>query len=160
MQTFLPYPDFEESAKALDNKRLGKQRVEAWQILRTIKAGNSAKGWRNHPAVNMWRGNEIALCVYGVAMCNEWIVRGYTDNLRQEFVNAIRELDPTLKLPVLVSRAQKRYRPLWLGDDRIHLSHQSNLIRKDPNFYKPLFPDVPDNLAYFWITKEKEYVNA
>lgn len=29
MQTFLPYFSFIESAKVLDNKRLGKQRVEA-----------------------------------------------------------------------------------------------------------------------------------
>jgi len=34
MQTFLPFPDFAESAKCLDNRRLGKQRVEAKQILR------------------------------------------------------------------------------------------------------------------------------
>jgi hypothetical protein len=26
VQTFLPYPDFEESARALDTRRLGKQR--------------------------------------------------------------------------------------------------------------------------------------
>ena len=32
MQTFLPYPDFWVSAKMLDDKRLGKQRVEAMQI--------------------------------------------------------------------------------------------------------------------------------
>jgi hypothetical protein len=28
MQTFLPYPGFDESARALDDRRLGKQRVE------------------------------------------------------------------------------------------------------------------------------------
>ena len=32
MQTFLPYADFKRSAESLDNKRLGKQRVEAMQI--------------------------------------------------------------------------------------------------------------------------------
>ena len=35
MQTFLPYPDMIKSAKALDYKRLGKQRVEAKQIIFT-----------------------------------------------------------------------------------------------------------------------------
>ena len=34
MQTFLPYPDFARSARCLDNRRLGKQRVESYQILR------------------------------------------------------------------------------------------------------------------------------
>ena len=32
MQTFLPYQNFIKSAKCLDYKRLGKQRVEALQI--------------------------------------------------------------------------------------------------------------------------------
>ena len=33
MQTFLPYPDFQLSAECLDYKRLGKQRLEAFQLL-------------------------------------------------------------------------------------------------------------------------------
>jgi len=36
MQTFLPFPDFEESAYALDQKRLGKQRVETLQIMQAL----------------------------------------------------------------------------------------------------------------------------
>ena len=36
MQTFTPYSDFQASARALDNKRLGKQRVEVIQIVRAI----------------------------------------------------------------------------------------------------------------------------
>lgn len=54
MQTFLPYPSFRESAKCLDNKRLGKQRVECIQIIKAIN--NPKYGWQNHPAVKMWRG--------------------------------------------------------------------------------------------------------
>ena len=53
MQTFLPYKDFTKSAKALDNKRLGKQRVEVKQILNALDG--KSKGWTNHPATNMWR---------------------------------------------------------------------------------------------------------
>ena len=60
VNTFLPYPDFVKSAKILDYKRLGKQRVEAWQILRALRG--ETKGWRNHPATNLWRGHEKALC--------------------------------------------------------------------------------------------------
>jgi Pyrimidine dimer DNA glycosylase len=36
MQTFLPYPDFVACARVLDSRRLGKQRVEALQILRAL----------------------------------------------------------------------------------------------------------------------------
>jgi hypothetical protein len=40
--------------------------------------------------------------------------------------------------------------PPWLGDPDFHLSHQSALVRKDPDFYGPLFPGVPDDLEYVW----------
>lgn len=36
MQTFLPYPNFIGSAKVLDVRRLGKQRVENLQIMQTL----------------------------------------------------------------------------------------------------------------------------
>ena len=36
MQTFLPYEDFRESVRSLDDKRLGKQRVEAYQIISAL----------------------------------------------------------------------------------------------------------------------------
>ena len=61
MQTFLPYPDFNKSIQALEYRRLGKQRVEAYQILRTIKTGG---GWSHHPTVKMWRGHINALKLY------------------------------------------------------------------------------------------------
>lgn len=140
MQTFLPLPDFKDTARVLDYRRLGKQRVEAWQILKTLALGESAKGWRNHPAVLMWRGHENALNLYGREMCLEWRERGYVDNMLDRFV--------------CVGRVTL---PKWLGDSRLHLSHQSNLIRKYPEYYREHFPDVPNDLDYFWVTNEKEY---
>ena len=70
MQTFLPEVTFTASAKALDNKRLGKQRVEVLQLLRALSG--ESKGWVNHPACKMWHGFEMALAVYGLAICDEW----------------------------------------------------------------------------------------
>ena len=46
MQTFLPYSDFIKSAKCLDYRRLGKQRVEAWQIYNTLKKGENYANWK------------------------------------------------------------------------------------------------------------------
>jgi len=44
--------------------------------------------------------------------------------------------------------------PEWFTDDarikEIARTHQSNLIRKDEGHYKPLWPNVPDNLEYDW----------
>jgi hypothetical protein len=134
VQTFLPYEDFTASAEVLDYRRLGKQRVETWQILNAL-AGKT-KGWVNHPASRMWRGHETALALYGETVCREWIRRGYKDTMLERFVEL------TAGVPVSM--------PAWLGDERIHISHQSNLVRKDREFYGPIFPDVPSDLEYVW----------
>ena len=73
MQTFLPYADFSKTAKCLDYKRLGKQRVEAKQILNILLDRTETKGWRNHPAVLMWVGYENALKIYYNMILDEWI---------------------------------------------------------------------------------------
>jgi hypothetical protein len=40
--------------------------------------------------------------------------------------------------------------PSWLGEPALHRSHQSALVRKLPEHYRPLFPEVPDDLPYVW----------
>lgn len=40
--------------------------------------------------------------------------------------------------------------PPWLGDEDFHRRHRSSLLRKDPEHYRPLFPDDPDDLPYVW----------
>lgn len=142
MQTFLPYPDFGLSAYVLDYRRLGKQRVEAYQILRTLLAIST--GWKNHPATNMWRGYEGSLAEYGMIVCSEWIGRGYKDTLKPKFA----ELYDEYKLDLHVY-------PDWLGDEAFHLSHQSNLTRKDPDHYGQ-FWDVPNDLPYIWPKGKNE----
>jgi hypothetical protein len=132
MQTFLPYASFTRTAKILDRARLGKQRVEAKQIILTLEEGGT---WENHPAVRMWRGHIPCLASYGNAICHEWLVRGYEDNLQDFFLSRI---DANCDLPE------------WFGYQPFHISHQSNLIRKDSSYYWHLFSHVPDNLPYLW----------
>jgi hypothetical protein len=44
--------------------------------------------------------------------------------------------------------------PSWVGDEALHLSHRSNLLAKDPDFYRPRFAErfgpEPDDLPYVW----------
>src|SRR3954464_7195922 len=77
MQTFLPHPDFRETALLLDRRRLGKQRVEALQVLRGLTV--PGYGWRRHPAVRMWAGYEEALVGYGLEVCRAWCEGGRAD---------------------------------------------------------------------------------
>ena len=139
MQTFLPSPSYDESARVLDNKRLGKQRVETKQILLALP--KTEGGWINHPATKMWRGHEISLCQYGLAMCWEWQRRGYKDSLYDFFAAALAqyEEDGRTFLP-----------PPWLGEDEVHASHRSNLLRKDREFYSQYGWAESDDLPYVW----------
>jgi len=137
MQTFLPYSDFLSSAKCLDNKRLGKQRVECLQILNTLLTEGS--GWSNHPAVKMWKFHEACLADYGFHICNEWIGRGFRDTVAEKLGDLL-----------TLCRDDSILVPYWMGDPNFHRSHQSNLVRKLPDHYRKFFPDVPDDLPYVW----------
>ena len=79
MQTFLPYPQFEKSLQCLDYRRLGKQRVEAFQILKALEV--PGYGWRNHPAVLMWKGYKNALILYMNTAIEVWKQKGYNNNM-------------------------------------------------------------------------------
>jgi hypothetical protein len=152
MQTFLPYPDFERSARALDVRRLGKQRVECIQVLRGLT--RSDYGWRHHPAVLMWKGFEEALGRYAFTMCEVWVERGFGDTCAATIGTDLLEAD------VRVVRTQPELAdagalPPWLGDAAFHRSHRSSLVRKDPAHYRPLFPDVPDDLGYVWPVRRQ-----
>src|SRR5215207_8071287 len=88
MQTFTPYSDFEATARALDTKRLGKQRVEVIQIVRALTVPGYA--WASHPAVLMWKGYEEALGRYGLTMCEVWVERGFGDTCAGTIVQDLR----------------------------------------------------------------------
>jgi hypothetical protein len=161
VQTFLAYPDFAKSVKVLDWRRLGKQRVEAFQLLCAngcnwalaerqwrieqglMKDKPLRKGWVNHPATVMWREYDQALAVYMNLAIAEWESRGYQNTMRYR--------------PYLYNEffGMKEYRdmvdmPLWLGDPQFHASHRSNLLRKDPEYYSQFgWTEGPD-LEYVW----------
>ena len=130
MQTFIPYTDFDLCARALDYRRLGKQRVECKQILNAIERGSG--GWANHPATRMWRGYEPALRQYMRAIILEWIARGYKNNMH-------------------IPELENYELPSWWGREEIHASHRSALLEKDFEFYydKWGWEDEP-KVDYIW----------
>jgi len=165
MQTFLPYSDFEKSANCLDDRRLGKQRVEGYQILKSLSIGpyqrfhkdvwvscdkntyDSLKSlkikglvrktpWYNHPAVKMWRGYEKMLATYTVTICYEWRDRGFQDSV-------------LAKLPHHFLQGYEN-KPPWLGDSDFHAAHRSNLLRKNKEWYSKFNWKESDNLPYVW----------
>jgi hypothetical protein len=136
MQTFLPYRSFEKSAEVLDYKRLGKQRVEAYQMLRALRG--ETEGWVNHPATRMWEGHMNALKEYYNAMLKEWISRGYKNTMKPERV-----------------RGKVRY-PWWLGKRWFHDQYKALLLRKDPVWYGQFGWNVgPETKTFLWPTAER-----
>lgn len=141
MQTFVPYgPAFIANASCLDNKRLGKQRVECLQIVNCLTDPNP-KGWRNHPAVKMWEGHIPALIRYGLSMCSVWVSKGFKDTC------ATKMIERAVEHGILISDPSI---PDWLDDIDVMYSHRSNLIRKLPDHYGPMWPNIKDDLPYKW----------
>lgn len=132
MQTFLPYPSFAESARCLDYRRLGKQRVEAYQIYRALTGQSVGRGgWANHPATLMWKGYEECLNQYKVEMILEWIQRGYRNTM------------DTMAIAVCP-------RPSWIGNPEFHSAHRAALLFKDYEWYSQFGWTETPALNYIW----------
>jgi hypothetical protein len=153
MQTFLPSGSPIFAAQVLDNKRLNKQILECYQILKVL--ATNGKAWRNHPAVLMWEGHEGALLEYVGDMITEAKYRGIKTENNQANINA------------LVAKYGKQWdnsKPDWMRDKeklaKVVGTHRANLYRKDPIYYaeyasavdsqynKPCCPKC----LYFWPT--------
>jgi hypothetical protein len=90
MQVFRPYVDWHMSARVLDARRLGKQRVEAKQVIMAIlrKMGlirDGGRGWLNHPIVLMYYNDGRPylrdLIGYFNACVEEWRCRGMRSSI-------------------------------------------------------------------------------
>jgi hypothetical protein len=155
VQTFVPVKLDTEVAKVLDNKRLNKQALEAWQILMVLTKldpmGNhrEPKGWVNHPAVKMWRGHEGALSMYAKAMVIEWKRRGYNSTIGDK-------VDATVRTAIQMNRitADSGINPDWRIDDAVMASHRLALLVKDYEWYSQFgWPEDPGHAL-----TEYEYV--
>lgn len=106
--------------------------------MQLLKALANGGGWSNHPAAKMWRGHERALIWYGMAVCDEWLSRGYKDTCRDKIM-AYADTVPDLT-----------GWPEWWGQEDVHASHRSNLLRKAPDHYGQYGWTEHDDLPYVW----------
>ncbi|NBX77858.1 hypothetical protein EBQ93_00690 [bacterium] len=158
MQTFLSEQTIVECAQALDSKRLNKQILESYQILNVLSDNSPTGGWKNHPAVLMWKNHEYHLYQYAKTMIAEAKSRGIKVDKNEHNID-------TLKLKFETKWGKSI--PYWLSSptfDRIVTTHRANLYRKDPIYYSHYSPFVKHKLnkpccekcQYFWVThKEK-----
>lgn len=131
MQTFLPYESFRLSARCLDGLRLRRQVFEADVILSIITKQVDGGNWKLHPAVLMWKLYDDALKEYHNECLIECINRGYN-------------------MKATVYPLKQIRKPYWLGNPEFHLAYKSNLVRKYPEYYRKLWPNIPDDMEYMW----------
>ena len=160
MQTFLPFDSYIRSAEALDDSRLHNQVNEALVIMASalrlrrveedyvpVPVGEKV-GWENHPAVKMWAGSVNCLALYTLECMTELCQRKHSSGSARA-TDSVR----WLRLQKLWKHARiagSDKDPAWIANEALFRSHQSNLIRKLPEHYVPLFPGVPNDLPYVW----------
>ncbi len=135
---FLISSDFTETASVLDDRRLGKQRVEGMQIINSLES-KGEKGWYNHPATRSWLGYTNCLKRYVNTIIEEWVQRGYENKMEYYDIDEDNHDEPP-----------------WFGCEKVYYSHQARLLQKDPVFYKDKFPSLPEeysNYGYIWPYK-------
>lgn len=155
MQTFLPFADFEASAKSLDKKRCWKQVVEAKQIINVLEGKSTA--WQNHPAVKMWVGyTDLLKHYYNIFLHH--CLEVHKVNTEMNFMNNNYSVQSPDFPGYLIVKESIRYplTPFWLGNDDFHRAMRARLIEKDEAFYLPKFPDDKDfnGGKYFWPVME------
>ena len=157
MQTFLPYKDYARVAEVLDSKRLNKQILEGYQILKVLNNPNPKAAWRNHPAVKMWEGHEQALFEYIMAMVTTARLRGIKTDKNWENIM-------TLRLATIKNWGNGL--PSWYTNrtelKRVTTSHKANLYRKDPEYYYAFSHNQAnpccEKCQYYWPTHEERNV--
>ena len=154
MQTFLPYQDYNQCAKILDNKRLNKQILESYQILNILSGRSSSGAWRNHPAVLMWKNAEKSLRIYVKYMIKEARLRGIRTDGNESNIEA---------LEVVSGHLWGNNDPVWSIEphiNRVNITHRANLYRKDPTYYSIFYSDTKssdnkpccEKCLYYWAT--------
>jgi len=129
VNTFITYSDLKKNFKILDYKRLGKQRLEAKQILNVLEG--KQEGYKNHPIVKMWQDHIPGLKVYLNYCIDEWVSRGYNNTMQKETID-LSENDVDNEIDLL---------PWWCFNKQVQNTHKASLIRKDPDYYIPKFQD-------------------
>jgi hypothetical protein len=145
----------------LDSKRLNKQILEGYQILNVLSGKSPTGGWRNHPAVLMWKGHERGLWRYIQAMIAEAKTRGIKTINNENNLNALYNQcweNWGDKTPEYFTNETKMM--------RIITTHRANLFKKDPLYYieyqyainspynVPCCPDRKEPCKYYWPTHE------
>ncbi len=85
----------------------------------------------------MWTNHVNALKLYFNIIVQEWIRRGFVNNMK------------------LYNVPKNTAIPWFVTNKSINMSHRASLLRKEPSYYKKCFtaPDSYMKYKYIWISK-------
>jgi hypothetical protein len=160
VQVFRPYVDQGRSAAFLDDRRLGKQRVELKQVLLAIlrRRGvlrDGRRGWLNHPIVLMYDAGPYVedLVRYFYAAVDEWTRRGYRSNISLDDVEPLlKEVEGAPGTPVTEDMARE-YRRLLLLKEPCHYYKKLSAAELEELLNTPPRPYPGVNLWLFDVWK-------
>jgi hypothetical protein len=140
----LPYADFKRSAQVLSHKDVVWQRDVAWNVLTRIISGDTVDS-----GVAMWKRYGLSLTTHTLILCDEMRARGFNEGLRDIVLArvcdvagvSVETLEATCHQDVLESDvvqeiSGRRMLPFWFGRNEVHLSHQAELLRRNPPWYQ------------------------
>lgn len=134
--------------KKLDYQRLGKQRVEAAQLIDILDYYDEHgempdQGWTNHTATKMWIGHTNALKTYFNYVVKLWIKLGYENNYEYFDVPKCEILTCEFDgvTATFSGKANENTFPKWFSFPPFYMSHRAALVMKKPDFYTELFLD-------------------
>lgn len=166
MQTFMTSPDWVSTARHLDYRRLGEQRLECKQILAALGYEVTPEGTlhRTQPhslyfEVGLDPSGQRTTSVCRIHATKGWVNhpctkmwRGYHEALAEyqrvmieEWVS--RGYNNTM---LRVKPADLFLLPHWYDDERVYASHRSNLLRKAPEHYGKFGWSESSDIPYFF----------
>lgn len=160
MQTFLTSDYHYETACCLDNKRLNKQIIECYQIIRIImrKIGildDGKKGWLNHPVLKFWQAENGKWCIFQLEQYIRTMIRRYEEIFKKQH-SISSKLDEMMEY--IKENPNENILECWANikwSSKVYDTMASNLIRKNENHYKKFFPNHKPIEGYVW---EKPYL--
>ena len=158
VNTFILNIDLKINAKMLDDKRLGKLRLETKQIINILENGNDNAGYSRHPAVLMWTNHTNALKIYFNYIVREWISRGFVNNMELYDINekyyVIKSTFDGVKTIFYEEKQDDDVTvfPWFFSWFPLIQSHKASLLRKNPEYYSHFYnQDIIPYLKYGYI---------
>lgn len=142
MLIFAPYDKFAQSAEVLQQFDLLKQ-IDTVNGVLTLLHGEDPSEYVNEPAMMAWAGHEPQLALYGLILVEEALSRHMKfrmDRKTEQF---------EWHLSTATSGEFNMALPHWFGDQRIHNSHKSELLRCNRRHYQKYF-SVDPSLPIVW----------